>query len=191
MSQRSIAAQRRRVTAWEASGCGCTETCPVARDLRGVPYHHVPPGRNGRLRGARSLEDSLHRPLVRRAGWRLVPACVNKEVDACRSVDELSRSGGLRVGALYRSHIEACDLMGASRPRARSVPWGRPPGARVGVQAADTHNGASYGSPRLAPPRGRPPVAKARPYMTRPAPRAGGSRRGAPGHSHDTPPIWG
>ena len=55
---------------WAASGCGCTETCPVTRDRRASRRLHVPAGRSGRLRGARSLEDSLHRPLVRRAGWR-------------------------------------------------------------------------------------------------------------------------
>ena len=32
-------------------------------------------------------DDSFHRPLVRRPGWRLVPACGNKEVDARRPVD--------------------------------------------------------------------------------------------------------
>ena len=56
------------VTAWAASGCGCTEMCPVTRDLRAVRRRHVPTGRSGRLRGARSLEVSFHRPLVRRAG---------------------------------------------------------------------------------------------------------------------------
>ena len=110
---------------------------PVTRYLRAFPCHRVPPGRSGRLRGARSLDDSFHRPLVRRAGWRLVPACVNKEVDACRSIDELARSGGYWVEALHRSHIESGDFMGASRPRARSVPrtsvWGRPLGTGVQV----------------------------------------------------------
>ena len=33
-------------------------------------------------------DDSFHRPLVRRPGWRLVPACGNKEVDARRPVDD-------------------------------------------------------------------------------------------------------
>ena len=125
------------VTAWAASGCGCTETCPVTRDLRAFRRRHVPVGRSGRLRGARSLEVSFHRPLVRRAGWRLVPACGNKEVDAYRSIDELARSGGYWVEALHRSHIESGDFMGASRPRARSVPrtsvWGRPLGTGVQV----------------------------------------------------------
>ena len=83
-------APARRVTAWAASRCGCTEMRPVTRYLRAVPCHHVQPGRIGRLRGARSLDDSFHRPLVRRAGWRLVQPCGNKEVDACRSVGELS-----------------------------------------------------------------------------------------------------
>ena len=110
---------------------------PVTRYLRAVPCHHVQPGRIGRLRGARSLDDSFHRPLVRRAGWRLVPACGNKEVDAYRSIDELARSGGYWVEALHRSHIESGDFMGASRPRARSVPrpsvWGRPLGTGVQV----------------------------------------------------------
>ena len=118
-------------------GCGCTETCPVTRDRRASRRLHVPAGRSGRLRGARSLEVSFHRPLVRRAGWRLVPACGNKEVDAYRSIDELARSGGYWVEALHRSHIESGDFMGASRPRARSVPrtsvWGRPLGTGVQV----------------------------------------------------------
>ena len=74
---------------------------------------------------------------MRRAGWRLVPACGNKEVDAYRSIDELARSGGYWVEALHRSHIESGDFMGASRPRARSVPrtsvWGRPLGTGVQV----------------------------------------------------------
>ena len=130
-------APARRVTGWAASGCGCTETCPVTRDLRASRRLHVPAGRSGRLRGARSLEVSFHRPLVRRAGWRLVPACGNKEVDACRSIDELARSGGYWLEALHRSRIESGDFMGASRPRARSVPrtsvWGRPLGTGVQV----------------------------------------------------------
>ena len=33
-------------------------------------------------------DDSFHRPLVRRPGWRLVPACRNKEVDARRPADD-------------------------------------------------------------------------------------------------------
>ena len=146
-------APARRVTGWAASGCGCTETCPVTRDLRASRRLHVPAGRSGRLRGARSLEVSFHRPLVRRAGWRLVPACGNKEVDAYRSIDELARSGGYWVEALHRSHIESGDFMGASRPRARSVPrtsvWGRPLG--TGVQVGG--RGVSYGSQnRHSPP---------------------------------------
>jgi hypothetical protein len=115
-------APARRVTAWAASGCRCTETCPVTRELRASRHRHVQPGQSGRLRGARSLEDSFHRPLVRRAGWRLVRACGNKEADACRPIDELARSGGCWAEALHRSHTEAGDFMGASRPRARSVP---------------------------------------------------------------------
>ena len=146
-------APARRVTGWAASGCGCTETCPVTRDLRASRRLHVPAGRSGRLRGARSLEVSFHRPLVRRAGWRLVPACGNKEVDACRSIDELARSGGYWVEALHRSHIESGDFMGASRPRATSVPrtsvWGRPLG--TGVQVGG--RGDTYGSQnRHSPP---------------------------------------
>ena len=50
-----------------------------------LTYH--PSDRGGRLRGARVADDSFHRPLVRRPGWRLVPACGNKEVDARRPVD--------------------------------------------------------------------------------------------------------
>ena len=74
---------------------------------------------------------------MRRAGWRLVPACSNKEVDAYRSIDELARSGGYWVDALHRSHIDSGGFMGASRPRARSVPCtsvlGRPLGTGVQV----------------------------------------------------------
>ena len=61
-------APARRVTAWAASGCGCTETCLFTRDFRAWRHRHVSAGRSGRLRGARSLEVSFHRPLVRRAG---------------------------------------------------------------------------------------------------------------------------
>ena len=53
-------APARRVTGWAASGCGCTETCLFTRDCRASRRLHVPAGRSGRLRGARSLEVSFH-----------------------------------------------------------------------------------------------------------------------------------
>jgi hypothetical protein len=47
------------------------------------------------------------------------------------------------VEALHRSHIESGDFMGASRPRARSVPrtsvWGRPLGTGVQVGGRGTY----------------------------------------------------
>ena len=48
----------------------------------------------------------------------------------------------LGVEALYRSHIEAGDLMGASRPRARSVP-------RTAAMGALLAHGASLGPGRI------------------------------------------
>ena len=72
---------------WQA-GAGAPRVVP-STELFGLPpaltYH--PADRGGRLRGARVADDSFHRPLVRRPGWRLVPACGNKEVDARRPVD--------------------------------------------------------------------------------------------------------
>ena len=72
---------------WQA-GAGAPRVVP-STELFGLPpaltYH--PADRVGRLRGVRVADDSFHRPLVRRPGWRLVPACGNKEVDARRPVD--------------------------------------------------------------------------------------------------------
>ena len=72
---------------WQA-GAGAPRFVP-STEMFGLPpaltYH--PADRGGRLRGARVADDSFHRPLVRRPGWRLVPACGNKEVDARRPVD--------------------------------------------------------------------------------------------------------
>ena len=77
-----------RRTAALAGGAGAPRVVP-STEMFGLPpaltYH--PADRGGRLRGARVADDSFHRPLVRRPGWRLVPACGNKEVDARRPVD--------------------------------------------------------------------------------------------------------
>ena len=113
----------RYAPAWSASRGGCTETRPLTQDLRAAPCRpYQPLDPVGRLRGARRPDDSLHRPLARRPGWRLVPACGNQEVEARRSADAQASSGSCCVKALHRSHLEAGDMTGASRPRAKSIP---------------------------------------------------------------------
>ena len=101
---------------------GCTETRPLTQELRAAPCR-PPLDPVGWLRGARAPDHSLHRPLVRWPGWRLVPACGNQEVDARRSVDEQARPGEYWAEAMRGPHLKAGDVTGASRPRPESVPW--------------------------------------------------------------------
>ena len=127
---------------------GCTETRPLTQDLRAAPCRpYQPLDPVGRLRGARRPDDSLHRPLARRPGWRLVPACGNQEVEARRSADAQASSGSCCVKALHRSHLEAGDMTGASRPRAKSIPGALSP--RDGARKLGEENTALGAKERL------------------------------------------
>ena len=136
---------------------GCTETRPLTQDLRAAPCRpYQPLDPVGWLRGARRPDHSLHRPLARRPGWRLVPACGNQEVEARRSADAQASSGSCCVKALHRSHLEAGDMTGASRPRAKSIPVAPMPGvgaARGGKQGFRLKR-------RTGPPWGTPPAVR-------------------------------
>ena len=89
----------------------------------GCPLPSVPATGSSRVAERRKrAHHSLHRPLARRPGWRLVPTCGNQEVEARRSADAQASSGSCCVKALHRSHLEAGDMTGASRPRAKSIP---------------------------------------------------------------------
>ena len=113
----------------QPAGAGAPRPGP-SPEIFGLLRAIRPPGPGGRPRGVRTPDDTLHRPLARRPGCRLVPACGKQEVDARRSADGQARSGGCWVKALHRSHLEAGDVTGAAdlvrnpRPGAPSA-WSR------------------------------------------------------------------
>ena len=174
----------------QPAGAGAPRPGP-SPEIFGLLRAIRPPGPGGRPRGVRTPDDTLHRPLARRPGCRLVPACGKQEVDARRSADGQARSGGCWVKALHRSHLEAGDVTGAAdlvrnpRPGAPSE-WSR---AASFVRACENQRtrrernycdnpalGVDPRSPRTsAPPSGLagPKAASAHP-LTRPKRPCGG-----------------
>ena len=169
---------------WQA-GAGAPRFVP-STEMFGLPpaltYH--PADRGGRLRGARVADDSFHRPLVRRPGWRLVPACGNKEVDARRPVDGqagLEGAGWMHCTGRTLKLVMIRELAALAQihpTRSRALP-GAGPGTSAQVRGGRSGFRLKIGAGRAwgKPPAVRRAVIQNLSLRSPPAPRPSAARK--------------